>query len=108
MVSVRCAGVTRAVPLVHVSTVERGSGVAGMRLSGGFEVVSHNVTVDLPDGRVVSISSSGTVEVYAERFDRSGLSINRYRVELPTFVEVAELCDPDGDGTFKIEGHHAH
>lgn len=82
--------------------------MAGMRVSGAFEIVGGDVKIDLADGRVVSVRSDGTVEVYERRFERSGLSSNRYRMALPTFVEVSAQCAPEGDGTFAVEVWHAH
>lgn len=79
-----------------------------MRVTGAFTVESGNLTIDLDDGRVISVDGNGEIQVWANRDRFGGMADNRYRLTLPTFFEVAAGCDSDGDGTFTVEGHHAH
>lgn len=82
--------------------------MAGLKVRGSFEVTSHSLEIELDDARVIRVSADGSVHVFAGRNAFGGYVSNNYRVTLPTFEQVNDLCPRDGDGTFTVEAHHDH
>ncbi len=75
-----------------------------IRIDGGL-VADQPLRLTLPDGRVVTVSHDGSVEV----LEKEG-GWNRYRVDLPTFEYIARHCDEDAGshGAVLVTAWHHH